>query len=98
MTDPSPPPGKKNWTEEVVVAGSELVERVKTLVQEGNVRRLIIKKPDGDTLLEVPLTAGAVVSGVLVLAAPVLAALGALAALVAQVRVEIERNDESDSQ
>jgi len=98
MTDHSPPPEKKSWTEEIVVAGNELVERVKALVQEGNVRRLIIKKSDGDTLLELPLTTGAVVSGVLVLAAPVLAALGALAALVAQVRVEIERNDEDDRQ
>ena len=85
---------QRTWTEEIVVAGSDLVEFVKNLVQEGNVRRLIIKKPDGDVLLEVPLTAGAVVGGALVVMTPVLAALGALAALLAEVKVEIVRSEE----
>ena len=87
--------GERTWTEEIVVTGSDLVERVKKLVEQGNVRRLIIKKPDGDVLLEVPLTAGAVVGGTLVLIMPVLAALGALAALLAEVRVVIVRSEES---
>jgi hypothetical protein len=83
-------------TERITVAGSELVDRVKLLIEEGNVRRLIIRKPDGDVLLEVPLTAGIAVSGALTLMAPVLAALGAMAALVAKVQVEVVRggNDE----
>ena len=87
---------ERTWTEEIVVAGSDLVESVKKLVQEGNVRRLIIKKPDGDVLLEVPLTAGAVVGGALVIMTPVLAALGALAALIAEVKVEIVRSEEDE--
>ena len=87
---------ERTWTEEIVVTGSDLVESVKKLVQEGNVRRLIIKKPDGDVLLEVPLTAGAVVGGALVIMTPVLAALGALAALIAEVKVEIVRSEEDE--
>lgn len=89
---------ERTWTEEIVVAGGELVELVKNLVQEGNVRRLIIKKPDGDVLLEIPLTAGAAVGGALVIITPVLAALGALAALLAQVKVEIVRTEESEDE
>jgi len=86
---------ERTWTEEIVVTGTELVERTKKLVQQGNVRRLIIKKPNGDVLLEIPLTAGAVVGGTLVIMAPVLAALSALAALLAEVHVEIVRSEES---
>jgi hypothetical protein len=87
-------------TEEIVVKGGELVEFVKNVVAEGNIRRLIIKNSDNEILLEVPLTAGAVVSGALVLLAPVLAALGALAALLAQVKVVIvrERNDKDEDE
>ena len=81
-------------TERVTIAGAELVEYVKGLIEEGNVRRLIIRKPDGDVLLEVPLSAGIAVSGALTLMAPVLAALGAMAALVAKVQVEIVRSDD----
>jgi hypothetical protein len=81
----------RSITEEVTLAGSELVDYVKRLITEGNVRRLIIRKPDGQVLVEVPLAAGIAVSGALTLMAPVLAALGAMAALVAQVRVEIVR-------
>ena len=85
--------GLNTRREETVITGSELVERVKTLVKKGNVSRLIIKKPNGDVLLEVPLTAGAVVGGTFVLMTPVLAAIGALAALLAKVRVEIVRSE-----
>jgi len=86
---------EKTWTEEVEIASNELVERVKELIEDGNVRRLIIRQADGRMLLEVPLTAGVVGAGAIALFAPVLAALGALAALVARVRIEIVRVDES---
>ena len=72
----------------------ELVDRVKDLISEGNVRRLIIKKPDGSLLMEIPLTAGVAVGGVFTIFAPVLAALGAMAALLAKVKVEIVRVNE----
>jgi hypothetical protein len=85
---------KRGVVEEVTLKGSELVDYVKKLVAEGNVRRLIIRKPDGEVLMEVPLVAGIAVSGALTLMAPVFAALGAMAALVANVRVEIIRSED----
>jgi hypothetical protein len=84
----------RDWAEELTVTGQELVERIKKLVAEGNVRRLIIRKPDGETLLEIPLTAGVVAGGAVTIMAPVLAALGALAALLAEFRVEVIRTDQ----
>ncbi len=87
---------ERSWTEEIKVTGNELVDRIKTLVSEGNVRRLIIRKPDGESLLEIPLTAGVAVGGVVTIMAPVLAALGALAALVAEFKVEVIREDDKD--
>ena len=87
----------KSWGEEMLVAGNELVERIRELVAEGNVRRLIIRKPNGESLLEIPLTAGVAVGGVVTLVAPVLAAIGALAALIKDFRLEVIRTDTPDS-
>lgn len=81
----------RSWSEEIEVWGSELVDRVKDLVREGNVRRLIIRNEHRDVMIEVPLTAGVVVGGAVTIVAPVLAALGALAALIARVKIEIVR-------
>lgn len=92
------PKSERTWTEEIEIAANELVDRVKELIQEGNVRRLIIRQPDGDLLLEVPLTAGAAVGGVLAMFHPVLAGLGAMAALLAKVKVEIVRTESSDEE
>ena len=86
----------RTFVEEIEIAGSELVGRVKELIAEGNVRRLIIKKPDGALLLEIPLTAGVAVGGVLTVLAPVLAALGAMAALLARVKVQIVRVEKGE--
>jgi hypothetical protein len=83
----------KTFTEEIEVAGSQLVERVKELVAEGKIRRLRIKSADGDTVLEVPLTVGAVAGGAVALAAPWLAVLGAFATLVAHAKIEIVRTE-----
>jgi hypothetical protein len=87
---------ERSWTEELTVTGSELVERIKKLVAEGNVRRLIIRKPDGESLLEIPLTAGVVAGGAVTIMAPVLAAVGALAALLTEFKIEVIRTDEQD--
>ena len=81
------------WTENIEIAGSELVGRTKELIAEGNVRRLIIRDQDDEKLLEVPLTTGVAVGGALTLLAPVLAALGAMAALLARVKVEVVRTE-----
>ena len=71
---------------------------VKNLIAAGNGRRLIIRKPNNEVLLEVPLTAGGAVGGALTAMAPVLAALGAMAALLTQVKVEIVRTNQSDDE
>lgn len=86
-------PAEHNWREEIEIAGNQLVERVKELIAEGNVRRLIIRNADDKIMLEIPLTAGVAVGGVVTLLSPVLAALGALAALIAHVKVQVVREE-----
>ena len=83
----------KTYVEEIEIDAGELVDRVKNLIQEGNVRRLVIRKSNNDVLLEVPLTAGMAASGVVTIFAPVLAALGAMAALLARVKIQIVREE-----
>ena len=76
------------------VEGSQLIDKAKQLIHEGNVRRIIVKQ-DGRTVAEFPLTFGVV--GVVL--APVLAAIGALAALLAHCTIEVERTgDEEEPQ
>ena len=87
---------ERTWTEEIEVAGTELVDRIKELVKAGNVRRVILRTSDNKLLLEIPLTAGAVAGGVVVLVAPVLAALGAMAALLAKVKIQVVRTDKPE--
>ncbi len=82
---------KRTVNEEIELAGHELIGRVKQLVAEGNVRRLIIRNAEDKVLLEIPLTAAVLGGGVTVLLAPVLAAVGGLAALVTRLKVEIVR-------
>lgn len=72
------------------VSGERLLGRIKELVHEGNVRRIIIRDEDGKVLIEAPLTVGVV--GAVV--APVWAAFGAIAALVARCSIEVEREEE----
>ncbi len=75
--------------EEFKVNGEELLAKVKQLINEGNIRRIIIKNKDDKTLVELPLTIG-VVGAVI---APVLAAVGAIAALVTECTIVVERKD-----
>jgi hypothetical protein len=82
---------EKTFIEEIEINAGELVEQVKKLIAEGNVRRLIIKKANDDLLVEIPLNAGVAVGSVLTIFAPVLAALGAMAALLAKVKIQIVR-------
>lgn len=76
-------------TQEFTINGDEVVAKVKELVHEGNVRRVIIKNEDGRTMLEVPLTLGLV--GVAFM--PVLAAIGAAAALATRCTIVVEREE-----
>ena len=80
----------QQFTEEFKVKGEELVEKVRGLIHEGNVRRLIIKDGDGKVYLEIPVTIGVI--GALV--APMLAAVGAIAAMVADLKIEVVRDPE----
>lgn len=86
-------PDSSPASEKVTLAGNQVVEYVKGLIAAGNVRRLVFRNASDEILLEVPLTAGVAVGGALTALAPVLAALGAMAALLSQVKVEIVRTD-----
>ena len=76
--------------DEVKVKGTQLVGKVKEIIEEGNARRVTIRK-DGRTLLEFPLYVGVGGATAAVFLMPTLAAVGALAALVTDVEVEVER-------
>lgn len=80
-------------TEEFKVSGENLLGKVKELISEGNVRRIIIKNDDGRVLLELPLNAGLAVTAVAAVFAPVLVAVGAIAALVTSVTVAVVRGE-----
>ncbi len=76
--------------EKFTVSGSQLVDKVKQLIHEGNIRRVrIIHKEK--TVFEIPLTIGAPAAAIGILVAPVLAALGAFAALVTECTIEVEK-------
>lgn len=83
----------KTWTEEFVIKAGDLVDKVKELIESGNVRRIIIRNADDHILMEIPLTAGVAVGGALTIFAPVLVALSAMAALLADIKVQIIRSD-----
>jgi hypothetical protein len=93
MMTPTPPhvPDKRHtgW-EEMHIRGEHLAERVKDLIHEGNVRRIIVKH-EGQTVVELPVTVG-VVGAVL---APMLAAVGAIGAIVTQCSIEVVRREPS---
>ena len=82
---------EKFRTEEFHVNGEELLARIKKLVHEGNIRRIIIKNKEGKTVLEIPMTFGVV--GALI--APQLAAVGAIAALLTEATVVVEKVETS---
>lgn len=78
---------KKSTTETFEIKGEELLKKVKELIHEGNVRKISIKDKQGKSIIELPLTIG-VVGAVI---APVLAAVGAIAALVTECTITVER-------
>ncbi|MGI6451962.1 MAG: DUF4342 domain-containing protein [Syntrophomonadaceae bacterium] len=82
---------EKTWAEVIELKASELVDKVKELIESGNVRRLIIRNANDEVMVEIPLTTGVAVGGVVTVFAPLLAALGAMAALLANVKIEVIR-------
>jgi len=81
---------EKTHTEEIHVSGEELISKIKELVHEGDIRRVVIQNEKGRTLIDIPLTLGVV--GVLLV--PQLAAVGAIAALMTKGTIIVERVDE----
>lgn len=79
----------EKMTEEFRVNGEEILAKVKELIREGNIRRIIIKNDDGKTLIDIPLTVGVV--GTII--APQLAAIGAIAALLSHGTIVIEKEE-----
>jgi hypothetical protein len=79
-------------SEKYTISGEEVVKKVKQLIHEGNIRRIrVIQK--GSVVMEIPLTAGAIA----IVAAPLLAALGAFAALATECTIEVEKIDPGES-
>jgi hypothetical protein len=81
---------KKGRTEEFKINGDEIVNKLKGILHQGNIRRVILKGEDGKTFMEIPLTVGVV--GALVL--PVWAAIGAAAALVSKMTIVVEKTED----
>ena len=81
---------EKVHSEEFRVNGEELIAKIKNLVNEGNIRRIIIKDKEDKVIFEIPLTFGII--GALI--APQLAAIGAIAALVTEATVVVEKADQ----
>jgi hypothetical protein len=81
---------EKIHTEEFQVNGEEILEKIKELVHEGNIRRIIIRNEKGHTLIDIPLTFGVVGA----LLAPQLAAIGAIAALLSKGTIVVDKVDE----
>jgi hypothetical protein len=81
-------------TEEYQIDGDMLLAKLKELVHEGNVRRVVVKNEEGVTLLEIPLTVGVIGAALL----PVWAAVGAIAALVARFTIVVEKVAETSAE
>lgn len=78
---------------EFKVKSQELLQKIEELIREGNVRRIIIKDGDGKTFIEIPLTIGVIG----MIAAPIVAAVGALAGVVANFTVEVIKREDTDT-
>ncbi|WP_455381213.1 DUF4342 domain-containing protein [Salinispira pacifica] len=83
------------WTEKMQVAGDRVVKKVRELVREGNVRKIIIRKPNGEILKEFSLTAGVALGGIALWIAPILAAVGAAVAVGMNYTIEVVRTREN---
>ena len=91
MTEPQ---SAGETTEKIEVEGRHIIDKVKELARESRVKRLRVIEPDGDVAVDIPLSVGAIAGGAVVLAAPALAAIGAIAALVSKVKIEVVRESE----
>ena len=83
-------------TERFTVPGSQVIEKVKQLIREGNIRKVRLLH-EGRTILEIPLSIGAPAAAITILAAPLLAAVGAFAALVTECTIEVEKIEKPEA-
>jgi len=83
-------------TEKFTVKGNQVIDKVKQLIHEGNIRRVRLLHEDR-TILEIPLSIGAPAAAITIMAAPLLAALGAFAALVTECTIEVEKIEKEDT-
>ena len=81
---------KKSTFKEFKLNGSEIIDKIKALIHEGNIRRIIIKNEEEKTLIEIPLTLGVIGAAF----APVWAAIGAIAALVTKMTIVVEKEED----
>ena len=84
---------EKVTAEEFKISGDVLVAKIKELIAQGNVRRIIIKNEEGHTLIEIPMTVGVIGSVISAALFPVVAAVGVIGAMVAHLTVVIERQE-----
>jgi hypothetical protein len=85
---------EKTQSEKFTVSGDDLVEKIKQLIHEGNIRRVRLIYKDR-TIFDIPLSIGAPAAAAIIMGAPVLAAIGAFAALVTECTLEVEKVEKS---
>ncbi|MFY0682299.1 MAG: DUF4342 domain-containing protein [Thalassovita sp.] len=90
---------QNTWQEEIEISSEALIAKLKELAAEAQVRRVRVIAPDGGISVDIPLSIGAIAGGAVVLAAPALAVIGAVAAFATKVKVEVvrEETDPSDA-
>ena len=81
--------GLESFVEEIHVLGRDLVDRIRELIHEGNVQRIVVKDEHGNTFVEIPVTVAAIGA----ILAPLLAAIGAISALVAKFTIVVVRSE-----
>ncbi|MGB8813473.1 MAG: DUF4342 domain-containing protein [Paracoccaceae bacterium] len=96
MEDKAPKSDKRTIIDVIEVTGGQLIDKIKEIIKSGNVRTLRLRAGD-DFSLEMPVTVGAIAGGVVVLAAPWLAIIGVIAAMITDIRIEVERDAEDDT-
>jgi hypothetical protein len=93
MAGPEPTPGPKTRTEEFKISGDRLQAKIKELLHEGRVRNISLRDAQGRTLIEVPLAVGVAAGAASVILLPVWAAIGAIAALAADLTLVVEKEE-----
>ena len=88
---------QNTWQEEIEISSEALIAKLKELAAEAQVRRVRVIAPDGGISVDIPLSIGAIAGGAVVLAAPALAVVGAVAAFATKVKVEVVRDEPDPS-